>query len=71
MQKYKDLRTFFFFSFVLLNKFNSNFGVCSRGYLLVFSKVSLAAVELESNVSGSVEVKEPVTRPTSTQRAVG
>lgn len=65
MQKSKDLQTFF--SFVLLNKFNSNFGVRSRGDLpfLVFSTVSLAAEALESNLADSVEVKEPATSPTS------
>lgn len=63
MQKSKDLQTFF--SFVLLNKFNSNFGVRSRGDFLVFSTVSLAAEALESNLADSVEVKEPATSPTS------
>lgn len=68
MQRSKDLGTFISF---VLNKFNSNFGVCSRGYLLVFSKVSLAAEALESNLADSVEVKETATNPTSPYRAVG
>lgn len=69
MQKTEDLGIFF--SFFLLRKFNSNFGVCIRGYLLVFSKVSLAAEAPESNLADSVEGKEPATNPASPHRAVG
>lgn len=69
MQKSEDLGTFF--SFFLLSKFNSNFVVCIRGHLLVFSKVSLAAEALESNLADSVEGNKPATNPTSPHRVVG
>lgn len=66
-------RPLYFSFFVILSKFQPDFcymWLCSREYLFVFTKASSAAEAPESNLTASVQAKEPTTNPAGPDGAI-